>query len=229
MKKKILHILFSIFLIFVGIISTVIFEISVFPERTLQVQRLEREIKEEYRPLVEKEERIKMMEKTLMIHYKLSWYEAHYYSIIFDDFSQKYGIPWQVYPAMIRVESNFDPTCRSTKGATGITQLMSATAESVAEKLDIPYEKSTLWNDLINMVIGLTYLSEGIQELGLEDGIKRYIGGPGFDKGRKDIGKYRTTVRWEFERLKYIHQGVINLPIIDTMKFEKDSSSDGID
>lgn len=70
--------------------------------------------------------------------------------------------------------------------------------------------KKIFWDDILNMVIGFTYLSEGIDSLGLEDGIQRYLGGPGFDKGRKDIGKYRTTVKWEFERLTYIHKGIIS-------------------
>ena len=158
-----------------------------------------------------REKRIKEMEETLMIHYKLSWYESHYYSILFDDFSQKYDIPWQVYPAILRIESNFDPTLLSSKGARGMAQVMDATAKEVAEELGIEFvPKKTLWNDLINMVLGFEYLSKAIKERGLEEGIQVYIGGPGFNKGRKDIGDYRTTVRWEFDRLTYIHAGVVN-------------------
>jgi len=168
--------------------------------------------------LLERDNRIRFMEKTLIIHYKLSWYEAHYYSIIFDDFSCKYNIPWQIYPAMIRVESNFNSTVKSDKGAKGLTQVMESTAKEIAGKLNIPYDIRTLWNEILNLAIGLTYLSEGIKELGLEDGINRYIGGPGFNKGRKDIGDYRTTIRWEYDRLTYIHQGVLNSPMDDTTK-----------
>jgi len=160
--------------------------------------------------LRERKSRLEFMEKTLMIHYKLTPYESHYYSIVFDDFSQKYNIPWYIYPAILRIESNFDPTLKSHKGARGIAQVIEPTGKEMARKLGIPYKKGkTLWNDILNMTIGFEYLSQAIIEKGLEDGIKVYIGGHGFDKSRKDIGRYSTTVRWEYDRLRYIHAGVI--------------------
>ena len=166
---------------------------------------------EELLPLKQREERIKSMEKALMIQYDLSWYEAHYYSIIYDDFAKKYNCPWTVFPAITRIESNFDPTVMSPKAAKGITQVLESTARPIAKDLGIRYEDSkTLWNDLLNMIIGYTYLGQNIQAQGLENGVKAYLGGPGFDRGRKDIGDYRTTVRKEFIRLSYIHQGVLN-------------------
>jgi len=160
--------------------------------------------------LVERENRIENMEKTLVIHYGLSSYEAHYYSIIYDDFAQKYNVPWQIFPAVIRIESNFNPTLTSKKGAKGLSQVMPSTGEEVAKKLNIRFDKTSLWNDIINMILGFTYLCEGIEERGIEYGVYRYIGGPGFDKGRKDVGQYRTNVRHEFIRLTYIYNGVLN-------------------
>lgn len=182
---------------------------SEFIENNLRAQI--KELNQQAAPLLEKEGRIKVMEKTLMIHYKLSWYESHYYAIIMDDFSQKYGIPWEIYAAVIRIESNFDPTLLSKGGARGLTQVLENTGKEIAERIGIGWEpKKTLWNEIPNMVIGFTYLSEAIKERGLEDGIRTYIGGPGFDKGHKLVGDYRTTVRWEFDRLVFIHHGVKN-------------------
>lgn len=188
---------------------------------------------DEHTILKEKEGRIKHMERTLMVHYKISWYEAHYYSIIFDDYVQKYdslfkahNIDWQIFPAIIRIESNFNPTAVSKKMAKGIMQLLDETAEEMIEKINtedqgkgrhpIKYTKKVLFNDVLNMIFGIEYLCKMIAETqDFEAGIQAYLGGPGFDKGRKDIGRYRTTVRWEYDRLKYIHKGVINdtLPI----------------
>lgn len=161
--------------------------------------------------LVEKEERETYIEKTLMVHYKLSEHEAHYYAIIMDDFAQQYGVPWQVYASMVRIESNFDPTRRSSKGARGMTQVMPKTGQAIAKRLNIPWrgDNATLWSEIPNMVIGFTYLGEAVKEKGIEDGFNTYIGGPGFDKGSKLVGDYRTTCRWEFERLMYIHHGVV--------------------
>lgn len=184
-------------------------------QREIETANLFQKLKEA-QPLIDRVSRIKHMEQTLIVHYKLSWYEAHYYSIIMDDFSQKYGIPWQVYAAVVRIESNFDPTLLSKKGARGMTQVIESTGRDVAGRLGIDFKsKKTLWNEIPNMVIGFTYLSEAIQEKGLEDGIRTYIGGPGFNKTSKLIGDYKTSVKWEFERLRYIHNGVISSDGLD--------------
>lgn len=181
----------------------------VFKRQQLQSNKLKSEINELLLFKKEKEQ-IEYMEKTLLICYDISAYEAHYYSIIYYDFAIKYNIPWQIYPAIIRVESNFNPTVLSSKHAKGIAQVIEGTGKTVAAKLKINYiPTETLWNDLLCQIIGFTYLSDAIKEKGLEDGVKCYIGGIGFDKGRKDIGEYRTTVRKEFDRLNYIYLGVI--------------------
>lgn len=176
-------------------------------QRRNKIQNLENEL-EILKDFREREDQIDRMTKTLSVHYPhLSWYETHYYSVVFYDFSKKYGVPWEIYASMIRIESNFNPTIRSSKGAKGLTQVLESTAKAECKKLDIEYiEGQTLWNDLLNLVIGLTYLSEGISELGIEDGVRRYIGGPGFDKGNKIVGQYRTTVSQEYTRLKYIYR-----------------------
>jgi hypothetical protein len=158
----------------------------------------------------EKELRIERMEKAVRVCFDMSAYEAHYYCIIYDDFSVKYDIPWEIYPAIIRIESNFDPTVMSAKSAKGIAQVLESTGKDVAEKIGIEYRpNSTLWNDLLCQIIGFTYLSEAIKKSGLDDGVKTYLGGPGFDSGRKDIGSYRTTVKKEYDRLTYIYKGVL--------------------
>ena len=146
----------------------------------------------------------------MLVCFDISQYEAHYYCIIYDDFATKYGIPWEIYPAVIRIESNFDPTVLSPKGAKGIAQVIEGTGKATADKMGIVYKPmSTLWNDLLCQLIGFTYLSEAIKKKGFEDGIKCYVGGLGFDAGRKDIGEYRTTVRKEYDRLSYVYKGVL--------------------
>jgi hypothetical protein len=159
--------------------------------------------------LKEREIKIKNMKQALLICYDISEYEAHYYSIIYDDFSKKYGIPWEIYPATIRIESNFGVASKSNKGAKGIAQVMDSTAAPIAKKLGIDYDDNTLWNDILCQIIGFTYLSEAIKKTNIEDGLRTYFGGPGFDKGRKDIGQYRTTVEREYKVLQYVYKGVM--------------------
>jgi len=209
MGKNILIILLSILMI--GSLGYLTYLYLQRESLNSQIRILEIEM-DRFTKLEDKEEKIKNMSKTLLIHYgHLSWYEAYYYSVIIYDFSYKYNLPWEMYAALMRIESNFDPTAKSVKGAKGLTQVIEPTGKSVAEELGIQYKEGlTLWNDILNIIIGFTYFSEGAQKAGLEDGIKRYNGGPGFKKGHKGIGIYRTTVWQEYLRLKYIYNGVIN-------------------
>jgi hypothetical protein len=205
MFKRIIIIIVSATLMTVAIGVTR--DIKLKNEQTIKTLKFEIESLLEFKK--EKSE-IENMEKTLLICYDISKYEAHYYSIIYYDFATKYNTPWQIYPAVIRIESNFNPTVLSSKSAKGIAQVLEATGKNVAIKLGINYVPTeTLWNDLLCQIIGFTYLSDAIKEKGLEDGVKCYIGGIGFDKGRKDIGEYRTTVQKEFDKLKYVYLGVI--------------------
>jgi soluble lytic murein transglycosylase-like protein len=140
---------------------------------------------------------------------------------MFDEFSKKFNIPWEVYPALIRIETNFNPTLMSKAGAKGISQVMVATAKEECSKLNIQFTDATLWNEILNLTIGLSYFSEGYKECvgdldqqrALVHAIKRYCGGPGYSKGTDSskayVGEYKTTVWEEYTRLSYVFKGVL--------------------
>lgn len=189
-----------------------------------ETNRLKEELiksRNEYTFYALREKRIKYMTKALIATYGLSKWEAHYYSIIFDDFSCSYEIPWEIYPAIIRIESNFKCTLVSSKGAKGIMQILESTGENLAGKMNIEYtESSTLWNDIINLILGCRYLSDNIKRQGLESGVKSYLGGSGYlktisnketgKKVEKYIGEYKSSVWKEFTNLSYIYRGIVN-------------------
>lgn len=160
---------------------------------------------------------INHMTKTLMVAYSLSKWEAHYYSVIYYDFSKHDNIPWEIYPAVTRIESNFKCNVGSSKGAKGMMQLLEGTGKGVAESLGIEYvPNQTLWNTVLNLALGCEYLSENIQEKGLEGGVKCYLGGPDYLKSIKTnknanqyIGEYKTTVWKEYKGLCYIFRGIV--------------------
>lgn len=221
-KSVRIHIIYIvIFVIYFSLAGFLIFIMSNdIKEKTTEITT----VRGQLQPFLDKEIRLKNMQLTLLVNYRISEYEAKYYSIIYDDFATKYGIPWEIYPTIVRIESNFDPTAKSEKGAGGLTQLMPNTAKAVAKQIGIKFNPSvTLWNDIHNMVIGFTYLSEGILEDGLEHGVKRYLGGPGYSKTEKKkgdmysyIGRYRTSVKEEFDRNQFIYMGVSsNIFIVD--------------
>ena len=171
-------------------------------------------------PININEKRIECMTKTLMIVYGLSKWESHYYSIIFYDFSKNYNIPWEIYPAIIRIESNFKTTLVSNKSARGLMQVMGPTAMEESRLLGIDYvEGQTLWNEICNIVIGCNYLSRMIQSKGLDGGVKCYLGGPSA-AGLKAtdsvsttkvqyVSEYKTSVWKEYKELTYTFRGIV--------------------
>src|SRR5258708_19138110 len=56
------------------------------------------------------------------------------YDPIIDRYSLRYGVDAVLVRAVIQVESNFDPTCVSNKGARGLMQLMPETARRYGVK-----------------------------------------------------------------------------------------------
>jgi len=164
------------------------------------------------------------MAKTLVVAYNISTYEARYYSTVFYEFSDKYDVPWEIYPALIRIESNFKPGLRSSKGAKGLMQILEGTGRDVARKIGVNFiPEETLWNETLNLVIGMTYLTDAIKRdttesdsSALAHGIKTYLGGPDYVKALKEasgenakyIGVYKSTVWDEYTKLRYIYKGV---------------------
>ncbi len=67
---------------------------------------------------------------------------------------------WALVHALIRQESMFDAGAQSPVGATGLMQLMPATAKSVAKKLGVPYSPGRLTNADYNIRLGNAYLNE---------------------------------------------------------------------
>lgn len=62
--------------------------------------------------------------------------------------------------AIMRQESSFLPTARSHVGATGMMQLMPATAKLTARKHNMKYSKSKLHDPKYNITLGSLYLAE---------------------------------------------------------------------
>lgn len=176
-------------------------------------------LEEKVREYEEIELRLANMQRTMEVVYNLSPYEARYYSIIFNDFSEKYNLPWEAYPALVRIESNFNSGVMSKMRAKGMTQVLEETGKEQAAKLGIIYNDNTLWNCVLNMVIGFNYFSEGYAEkksLSKEDALKhamkRYCGGPGYQTINPDaklyVREYKTSLWDEYLRVSYIYKGI---------------------
>lgn len=178
---------------------------------------------EKLNQISERRAKLKNIEKTVVERYAfLSELEVHYYSIIFLEFSEKYEMPWEVLAAIVRVESNFDPSLRSNKGAKGMTQVIEQTGKQMAKEIGIKYKfNKTLWNDILNMIIGFSYFGKHYR-LSIEKGyttdesvkeaIGVYLGGPNFKRRlnstRVYVIEYQTTVYQEYKTLRWMFQGI---------------------
>lgn len=82
---------------------------------------------------------------------------------------------YMVY-AIIRGESFYIPTARSRAGARGLMQLMPGTARLIARGL-LGQREVNLYNPYNNVILGTSYLSSGINSLGMLCGVASYNGG----------------------------------------------------
>ena len=112
------------------------------------------------------------------------------------DFAQRYPIPhrdtlaasakqWDLDEALvfsiIRQESRFVPEARSRVGATGLMQLMPATARWIARQIPVkPYAPSMLTQPEVNILMGTYYLRRVLDDLGHPVlAVAAYNAGPG--------------------------------------------------
>ena len=155
-----------------------------------------------------------IIKKTIIISYPVvSEVEAKYYSYIFYNISQQYKVDFAAFPALIRIESNWNPTLVSSRKCRGLTQIASATASDGCRQFNVDYKEGvTEWNDILNVIIGLDYFSLRYKKNGLEYAIRSYIGGDGFRNAAGDnkiyIEKYTKEFMGEFTKVSYINKGV---------------------
>lgn len=91
------------------------------------------------------------------------------YPIKYSEYVQKYAEEYDVDTllvyAIIKAESNFNPNVVSSSGAIGLMQLMDATAEELATKLELTFSKKTsLYNPELNIRLGTKYFSDLLKE-----------------------------------------------------------------
>ena len=97
-------------------------------------------------------------------------------------YSQEYEIdPFMVY-SIIKVESSFNETAESNKGARGLMQITPTTGEWIAEKLKIKeFNADDLFTPEINIMMGTWYFSYLTEKFdnNIDLAIAAYNAGPG--------------------------------------------------
>ena len=83
------------------------------------------------------------------------------YSEYVEKYAEEYNMDKYMVYAIIKAESNFKKDAKSSSGAKGLMQLMDATAEEMANKIDTSVaEEESLFDPEKNIMIGVRYYSE---------------------------------------------------------------------
>ncbi|MCK4401698.1 lytic transglycosylase domain-containing protein [bacterium] len=127
--------------------------------------------------------------------------------------AQKYNMDPALIMAVIEIESKFDAKAVSKAGAIGLMQIMPKTAKSISHELNIKkYNKDSLYNPEINIMIGTYYLKKLLQEFNndIDLSLGAYNAGMGnikkWQKQKKEIPFEETRVfikRVKSARTKY--------------------------
>lgn len=89
------------------------------------------------------------------------------YSEYVEKYSKENGIDPLLIYSIIKAESNFKTNAISSKGATGLMQLLDETANEVAKNESLEYKnQETLYNPEQNIILGVSYYANLNQELG---------------------------------------------------------------
>lgn len=117
--------------------------------------------------------------------------------------------PWLLM-AVSRRESAFNPHARSHVGATGLMQLMPATARQVADQIDIPRpDASSLREPDVNLRLGSQYLS---------DLLKRYDGNRVLALAAYNAGPHRID-RWLADTNVPFDVFIESIPFYETREY----------
>ena len=81
------------------------------------------------------------------------------YSEYVEKYAKEYDVEKELIYAIIKAESKFDSNAVSTKGASGLMQLMESTAEDVARDLKLEINEDIIIKPKVNINIGTKYIS----------------------------------------------------------------------
>ena len=88
------------------------------------------------------------------------------YADIVEKYAQEYNIDSNMIYAIIKVESNFKENSVSSKGATGLMQLMENTAEEIAKEVEMPnYSKELLTTPDVNIHLRSSLFCKAIKKI----------------------------------------------------------------
>jgi soluble lytic murein transglycosylase len=120
-------------------------------------------------------------------------YPLHYADTIKIE-ADRNGLDPMLVQAVVRVESRFNPSAKSSKGAIGLMQLMPETADWIAEKKGehLPNTEE-LFKPEVNIRLGVSYLKDLLQEF--DDSIPTALAA--YNAGRGNVRRWLDVKVWD--------------------------------
>lgn len=123
------------------------------------------------------------------------------FDTIIRDAAEDTGVSEDLIHAVIRAESDYNPTCRSSAGAMGLMQLMPGTARALGV--------SNPWDPAQNVMGGARYLSEQLDRFGDRTlALAAYNAGPGAVQRYDGVPPYDETQTYVRRVERYLQERV---------------------
>lgn len=130
--------------------------------------------------------------------YNSDWFQRKYlYPFPYQDLVYRYSREANIDPylvaAVIREESRFGATARSTKGARGLMQMMPETGQWVARQLDLAdFQPEMLDDPAVSIRLGTWYLASLQKEFGRND----VLALAAYNAGRGNVRRWMEQYGW---------------------------------
>lgn len=128
------------------------------------------------------------------------------YTPVLEHVAEREGLDPALMAAVIRRESQFDREVRSPVGATGLMQLMPATASEVARRVQLAeFRQEQLRVPEVNMTLGARYLSDMLDRYGgsVTPALISYNAGPHRYTRWRDYPEFRADAELMIERIPF--------------------------
>ncbi len=152
---------------------------------------------------------------TLAIAYlfqnQLIWYKVYplqYRDYVWEN-SDKYNLDPYLVLAIMKIESRFDPEAVSSRGASGLMQLMPETANWIATQNNFTLTENEVFDPELNIMMGTWYINQLLNQFGDET-----LAIASYNAGRRNVQRWLEESIWDGTL-----EDAENIPFLETKNY----------